>query len=32
MTASRPNKKTADVLQHVDGKGTHPIPKEQSHA
>lgn len=32
MTASRPNKKTADALQHVGGKGIRPIPKEQSHA
>ena len=31
MTTSRPNKKTASALPRTDGKGTHPIPKEQSH-
>lgn len=31
MTTSRTSKKTVDVLQHVDGKGTRPIPEEQSH-
>lgn len=31
MTTSRSSKKTADVVQHVDGKGIRPIPKEQSH-
>lgn len=31
MNTNHPNEKTADVLQHVDGKGIRPTPKEQSH-